>query len=171
MSTSAFGIEHGQISKAGPHPGGKFTDTATAKDKKHAQRRFAGVVGMGGLSGGLIGGAFGGKPGLRSKQGKAGAALGAATIATHAVGTTRDIKRGVIADPYKVSKGGINPVSGAGKGTKIGPLAMRMHAERAARGGRLLPKSQTKFTGPSSRINPNTKPEASFPASYLQRRK
>lgn len=96
MPRSAFGVDH-TISKSGPYPGGQWGSNASPEDQKKAKRRFGTAVAAGGTGGALIGGVVGG--GKKTKA--AGAGLAAAGLGAHLVGTKRDIKRGVIKNPYK----------------------------------------------------------------------
>jgi hypothetical protein len=96
---SAFGVDHGEISKLDtttPFPGARWGPNATPEAKQKQRKRFTAGVGLAGTGGAAIGGVFGGKPGLKSKQGKVGAALAAGGGALAVGGNYRDKKRGVI---------------------------------------------------------------------------
>jgi len=93
---SAFGVDHGEISKMAPYPGGKWGANADKKSKRKTHARYGASVATSVAGGGAtgIGLASGNK-----KLAAAGAGLGLAGMGAQALGTKRDVKRGVISDP------------------------------------------------------------------------
>jgi len=93
---SAFGVDHGEISKLAPFPGGEWGPKADKKSKRKTHARYGASLGVAGAGGGMTG------IGLMSgnkKLAAAGAGVAGAGMLAQGLGTKRDVKRGVVSDP------------------------------------------------------------------------